>query len=251
MTRALNKFFIIALLFIAVTTSAQTKLTVAVAANMQYTFKQLTEEYKKENKNVQVDVVLGASGNLTQQIINGAPFDIFVSADTSYPQKIYAANFAAAQPKIYAQGILVVWTLKDNITLKPDLRFLLSDSIKSIAIANPKTAPYGTAAHALLTKYNLFNKVLPKLVTGESITQTSQFIATGNADVGFTAKAIVLGDEMKGKGKWIELNNKDYAPIYQSAVLLKNKSADAKKFYDFLYSAQAKRIYKTFGYIVK
>ncbi len=248
----MKKFFIhlfVGVFFTATFVNAQDKITVSVAANMQYAFSELKTEYEKSN-HVQIDVVLGASGNLTQQIISGAPFDIFVSADTSYPQKIYTAGLTAEQPKIYAQGILVLWSLKNNIILNPDLRFLLSDSIKSIAVANPKTAPYGMAAQSILMKYNLFDKVSAKIVTGESITQTSQFVATQNADIGFTAKAIVLSDEMKGKGKWIELNRKDYAPIFQSAALLKNKSSAAQKFYSFLYSAQAKKIYKKFGYIV-
>jgi molybdate transport system substrate-binding protein len=131
---------------------------------------------------------------------------------------------------------------------------LLKDNIKHIAIANPKTAPYGAAAEFILKKYNLYDKIASKLVTGESITQASQFIATQAADIGFTARSIVISDEMKNKGKWVELNPKDYPPIKQAAVLLKyaqqNNTAPAKKFYDFLYSAPAKAIYKKFGYIV-
>lgn len=239
---------------ITVTISAQPKLIVAVAANMQYTMEALKAEFNKTDK-TEIDVVLGASGNLTQQIMQGAPFDIFISADTTFPKKISDNNFAAELPKVYAQGLLVLWSAKPNIQPKADLRLLLNDEIKHIAIANPKTAPYGAAAEVILKKYNLYDRMEAKLVNGESISQTSQFIATQAADIGFTAKAIVISDEMKGKGKWVGLNQHDYPPIKQAAVLLKygqeNHAAAAKKFYDFLYSAKAKEIYKKFGYIVK
>jgi molybdate transport system substrate-binding protein len=156
---------------------------------------------------------------------------------------------------VYAQGLLVLWSARPAIQPAKDLKLLVQPTIKSIAIANPKTAPYGKAAESILKKYKLYDIVSSKLVTGESITQTSQFIATQNADIGFTAKAIVISAEMKGKGKWVELNTQDYPPIEQSAALLKHaqqsNEAEARKFYNFLYSAKAKAIYKKFGYIVK
>ena len=251
MKKLILSFSLIA--FIAVTISAQTKLTVAVAANMQYTMDALKAEFNKTDK-TEIDVVLGASGKLTQQIMQSAPFDIFISADTAFPKKLADTNLTAEPPKVYAQGLLVLWSAKPNIQPASDLKLLLNDDVQHIAIANPKTAPYGTAAEFILKKYNLYDKVSSKLVTGESITQTSQFIATQAADIGFTAKSIVISDEMKGKGKWIELNRNDYPPIKQAAVLLKygqqNNTVEAKKFYDFLYSKQAKEIYKKFGYLV-
>ena len=233
---------------------AQNKLTVAVAANMQYAIESIKAEFNKTDK-TQIDVVLGASGKLTQQIMQSAPFDIFISADTAFPKKLAVSNFTAELPKVYAQGLLVLWSAKPNLQPKADLKLLLNDDIQHIAIANPKTAPYGTAAELILKKYNLYDKIASKLVTGESITQTSQFIATQAADIGFTAKSIVISDEMKGKGKWIELNRNDYPRIKQAAVLLKygqqNHADEAKKFYDFLYSKQAQAIYKKFGYNVQ
>jgi molybdate transport system substrate-binding protein len=199
--------------------------------------------------------VLGASGKLTQQIIAGAPFDIFISADTTFPEKLAAAGMAAQAPKTYAQGLLVLWSAKPGITPGADLKLLLAPQVQHIAIANPKTAPYGTAAEYLLKQYNIYNQIAPKLVTGESISQTTQFIATQAADIGFTAKAIVISDEMKGIGKWVELNRKDYPPIKQAAVLLKygmqHNAKAAKQFYDFLYSARAKKIFEKYGYIVQ
>jgi len=253
MKRRLVKFLIPFLLFHPASLFAQQqKITVAVAANMQYAFNELKAEFEKKYQ-VNVNGVIGASGNLTRQIMQGAPFDVFISADTKYPESIYSKGFAAEKPKVYARGALVLWTTKKELPLNGHLRFLLSDDIKSIAIANPKIAPYGTAAEILLKKVGLFDMLKSKLVYGESISQTTQFIGTGNADIGFTAKAVVLSNQMKNKGRWIELNSKNYPPIFQSAVLLrygaKNNSVNAKKFYQFLFSENAKDIYKKYGYI--
>lgn len=247
-------FFVLAIILAALQLPAQSRLTVAVAANMQYTIKALIAAYNKTDK-TRIDVVIGASGALTQQVMHGAPFDIFVSADKDFPQKLADGHFTLEPPKVYAQGILVLWSVKPGIRPASDLKMLLTPGIRSIAIANPKTAPYGSAAEEILKKYGLYEKIAAKLVKGESITQTSQFIATQNADIGFTAKSIVIAAEMKGKGTWVELNGKDYSPIEQSAALLKyageHDAAAARKFYNFLYSAEAKVIYQQFGYIVK
>ena len=242
------------IVYTAIVSFGQGEITVAVAANMQYTMEALKTEFNKTDK-TQIDIVLGASGKLTQQIMQSAPFDIFISADTTFPKKLADTRFAAETPKVYAQGVLVLWSAKQNIQPKADLKLLLNNDVQHIAIANPKTAPYGAAAEFILKKYNLYDMDSSKLVTGESITQASQFIATGAADAGFTAKSIVISDEMKGKGIWVELNSNDYQPIKQAAVLLKygqqNHAAAAKKFYDFLFSEKAKAIYKKFGYIVQ
>ncbi len=233
---------------------ADKKITVAVAANMQYAFKALQQEYEKKT-GTRIDAIIGSSGKLTQQITEGAPFDIFISADTKYPQTLYQSHLTADTPKVYANGVLVLWSVKPGVKPAANLLVLLADNIKSIAIANPKTAPYGVAAEEILKNYNLFDKVQSKIVYGESITQTSQYIASQAADVGFTAKAIVLSDEMKGKGIWVDLDEKQYAPIAQAAAVLKygkeNHAEVSQKFYDYLYSSSAKKILRKFGYIVK
>jgi len=230
------------------------KVTVAVAANMQYAIKSLKETFEKQT-GITVDVIIGSSGKLTQQIEEGAPFDVFVSADTKYPGELYDKRFAAVAPKIYAEGLLVLWTARSDMKLSSDMQLLATDEIKKIAIANPKTAPYGVAAEEALKYYKIYDKVQSKLVYGESISQTNQFILTQSADLGFTAKSVVLSDEMKGKGRWVAVDIKAYTPISQAAALLKygeeNNKEAAGKFFNFLYSRSAKEIYKKFGYIVK
>ena len=226
---------------------AQKKITVAVAANMQYAIEALKLTYNRQHP-LQIDVVLGASGKLTQQIIAGAPFDIFISADTTFPAKVQAAGMAVAGPRNYAQGILVLWTARADI--RPEIQVLTNSVVSHIAIANPGTAPYGAAAVSVMKKYQVYDKVAAKLVTGESITQASQYIASGNAEIGFTAKSIVIAEAMRGKGHWVEIKQQDYAPIKQAAVLLKDNAA-AKGFYEFVFSAQAKKVFEQFGYSVK
>lgn len=252
MKKLLPAFIYCLILFVHA--SAQTKITVAVAANMQYTMEAIRDEFNKTDK-TEIELVSGASGNLTQQIMQGAPFDIFLSADTAYPNRLYDKKFALQLPKVYAQGLLVLWSTKKNIQPGGDLTSLLNDQIKHIAIPNPEIAPYGAAAVFVLKKYNLYNKIYSKLVTGESIAQTSQFIATQSADIGFTAKSVVLSDKMRDKGQWFEISQADYPPILQAVVILKhaqqNNLSSATKFYQFLFSEQAKIIFKKFGYLVQ
>lgn len=238
---------VVSVFFVSLYANAQKKITVAVAANMQYAIEALKEAFNKQHK-VEIAVVLGASGKLTQQIIAGAPFDIFISADTVFPAKVQAAGLAVAGPRNYAQGVLVLWSARGDI--RPDIQVLTSDAVRHIAIANPATAPYGAAAVYVMKKYRLYDKVAGKLVTGESITQASQFIASGNAEIGFTAKSIVISDAMKGKGSWVEVRKGDYPLIRQAAVLLKGDQA-AREFYEFLFSKEAKRVFERFGYVVE
>ena len=246
--------FISVMLLVLLRASAQEKVTVAIAANMQYAMNALKAKFEQQS-GITVEVILGSSGKLTQQIQEGAPYDVFISADTSYPQTLYRNKFGTVPPRVYAKGVLVLWTTTPGIEPTKDLKVLLADKVKKIAIANPKTAPYGVAAEAILKHYNIYDKVKDKLVFGESITQTNQFISSQSADIGFTAKSVVLSDEMKGKGRWIDLDINTYAPIEQAAVILKhgaetNKDA-SEKFYSYLYSKTAKDIFKQFGYIVK
>ncbi|CAN5656125.1 molybdate ABC transporter substrate-binding protein [soil metagenome] len=230
------------------------KVTVAVAANMQYPMNKLKATFEQQT-GIKVEVILSSSGKLTQQIQEGAPYDVFISADTTYPQTLYKNKFATAPPKVYAKGVLVLWTTSPGIEPTKDLKVLLANNVKKIAIANPKTAPYGVAAETILKHYNIYDKVKDKLVFGESITQTNQFIASQSADIGFTAKSVVLSNEMKWKGRWIDLDINTYTPIEQAAVILKHGSETNKdaseNFYNYLYSKTSKEILQSFGYLVK
>ncbi len=245
-----------ALLFVAGVTGCtkpNDKVVVATAANVQFVMQELQKVFQKDT-GIELDMVVSSSGKLTAQIREGAPFDVFVSADTRYPQEISNNGGAATPPRIYARGALVLWTRDSTIT--PELTMLTQAGVKKIALANPETAPYGKAAVQVLEKAGLYDRVKSKLVYGESISQTTQYIATGAADVGFTALSVVLSPEMKGKGTWTLLDSTSYTPIDQAAILLKHSETSPKRnksqqFYDFLYSEKARSIFRQYGYSVE
>ena len=173
------------------------KITIAVAANMQFAMRALTHAFEKQN-GITCDLIISSSGKLTAQIKAGAPYDLFVSADMKYPEDLYKSGFALEEPKIYAYGKLVLWSMDQEV--KPSLAVLKTQAIKHIACANPKTAPYGVAAVEALKHYGLYNQVKSKLVYGESIAQTKQFIISESAELSFTAKSVVLSPDLKGSG---------------------------------------------------
>jgi len=253
MKRPYTLLLALTLILSSFTPKTEDKVSVAVAANMQFTMQQLKAEFEKETA-IQVDVTVGSSGKLCAQIIESAPFDVFVSADMSYAEELNKKGFAANAPEVYAWGSLVLWTMDNKITPTADLKVLYTPGVKKIAIANPKTAPYGVAAEEALKYYKIYDLVKDKLVYGENIGQTQQFIASQAAEIGFIAKSLVLSDEMKGKGKWVDIDKKTYAPIAQGAVVLKHgretNNTPSQKFYQFLYSPKAKAIFKKYGYIV-
>ncbi|WP_439555921.1 molybdate ABC transporter substrate-binding protein [Dyadobacter sp.] len=227
------------------------KIIVATAANVQYVMKEIKTEFEKESGK-EIQIVVGSSGNLTTQIREGAPFDVFVSADTRYPEEIFKNGGSEEKPKVYALGSLVLWS-KDIPQAELNTALLATEKVKKIAIPNPKTAPYGVAAMEVLQSQNLTGETASKLVYGESIAQTAQYIMSGSAEAGFNALSIVLAPEMKGKGNYITINPKLHKPIEQAAILLKHSDSSPKKessrqFYDFLYSKKGQAILVKYGY---
>ncbi len=225
---------------------------IAGAANMQYALEDLSKEYTKESGKT-FKTVISSSGKLTAQIQNGAPFSVFLSADMDFPQTLYSSGHAIAEPKIYAKGTIVLWTM-GNWKLKDFPSMLTDNKLKSITIANPETAPYGKEAVRILKYYKLYEKVKSKLAYAESISQVNQYILSSSADIGFTAKSSVTAQEIKNKGKWIEIDRKAYKQIDQGMVILKygldNYPVECKSFYNFLFSEKAREILKKYGYIV-
>jgi molybdate transport system substrate-binding protein len=226
-------------------------LSVAAAANVRFALEACEKVFEKKT-NLNIAINYSSSGKLTTQITQGAPFDVFISADEEYPQSLQKAGFTANTPKVYAQGTLVLWTTQPDLIIKTDGKILLSDQVKKIAIATPTTAPYGRAAIEWLKKKGLYSKVESKLVYGESIAQATQYILAGACEIGLTAKSMVVAEEMKGKGSWVEIDSKNHEPIFQAAVITtygQNKHPEAsRRFFDFLFSAEAKKIWKKYGY---
>lgn len=240
------------LLNVSLSVVAQT-IRVAVAADAQFVAQALKKSFEKKN-HVNIEIIIGSSGKLTAQIEQGAPYDIFLSADMKYPETLYKNGNTIGKPRIYALGELVLWTIK-KINMDNGFRFLKQPSIKTIAIANPAIAPYGVAAIESLTKAGIFNAVKSKIVYGESIAQVNQYLLSGVADVAFTAKSVVESPGLKNKGTWIELQQKGYHPIAQGVVILKHAKLNhfkaATDFYSFLFSPAGKTIFRSFGYHIK
>lgn len=245
----MKRFLLLAALLLAHPAFADT-LTVAVAANVQYAFDHLQKEFTKETGH-EIRPVYNSSGKFAAQIANGAPFDVFLSADMAFPKALYEKGVTTAAPRVYAYGTLVLWTMKD-LDLAKWQSVLTDPATRHIAVANPKTAPYGREAYRALTHYKLLDALQAKLVVGESISQTNQYIHSQSADIGFTAKSVVLSPEMKGHGKWIDVPAEAYQPIAQGAVILKHGEAAnpraSQQFFNFLFSAKARAIFERYGY---
>lgn len=226
------------------------RLRVAVAANAQYVAQVLKQEFEKET-GVNLELIVNSSGKITAQVAQGAPYDVFLSADTKYPQELFTKGLTIGPPRIYAYGKLIVWTNR-YLDVNQPLAGLLASSKGKVAIANPELAPYGEAALQVLAYYGLKEKIQPRLVLGENVAQVNQYILSGAADLGFTAQSMVLEPAMKGEGTWKEVDAAAYTPIAQSAVLLRDsgrgKSKEAQQFYDFLFSLKAQAIFKRYGY---
>jgi molybdate transport system substrate-binding protein len=248
-------------LLLAVAPGAAQDLKIAAASDLTAALANLTPEFEKES-GIHVNISLGSSGNFFAQIQNGAPFDLFLSADQSYPQKLEQAGLAEPGTLLtYARGKLVLWIPADsplhfavdkNGILTGDLNPLLSPSVQRIAIANPAYAPYGRAAEAVLQHYGIYEQVKPRLVLGENISQTAQFGQSGNAQAAFIAMALAVTPEMRRNGRFVVLPQDSYPPLDQAAVVLRSsrQKMEARRFLEFLQSPEARKILREFGFEV-
>lgn len=231
--------------------SAKRPITIAVAANVQFAMEELEEAFEKES-GIDMSVVISSSGKLTAQILQGAPYSLLVSADMKYPEALANEGKAAGSPRIYAFGALVLWTLNSGINLQPDPHFLLADTFRKVAIANPRNAPYGEQAVNYFRYYGVYEAIRPKLAYGESVAQTNQYILSGAVSAGITARSVVLSPEMKNAGQWVELPAEAYQPIAQAVVITaygeQNYPEESRKFLDFLFSEKAQEIFEQYGY---
>ena len=244
------KKVLIIIAFLASTLSASS-INIAVAANVSYAIDELKKEFSKTNPNINVRVTLGSSGKLTAQIKNGAPYELFMSANMKYPDALYADALATTKPIIYAQGSLAYLSAKKRDFSKGIL-MLKDKSISKIAMANPKTAPYGKAAVQAMKNAKVYKDVKKKLVYAESISQTVAYAVTAT-DLGFVAKSSLYSPKMTRFKKginWSDVDAKLYTPINQGIVMLKasNNNKDVKAFYDFILSKKAKEIFQNYGY---
>ncbi len=239
-------------LFAALTLHAG-QITVAVAANVGYAMDDLKKAFEKEHPDIHVRVILGGSGKLTAQIRRGAPYGLFLAANTAYPEALYRSGDAITKPVVYARGSLALLSRRPR-DFSQGISLLLSPDIRRIAVANPRTAPYGEAAKEALQNTHLFAKVASKLVYAESVAQTVIYTMRA-ADIGIVASSALHSPKLSrfehGRN-WVEVDPKLYTPIDQSIVLLKpaHRRADYRAFYDFVLGDAARRIFTRYGYLL-
>jgi molybdate transport system substrate-binding protein len=224
---------------------AQTPLRVAAAADLEPVLPLLLEEFHQAT-GIRAEATFQASAVLATQIQNGAPFDLFLSADLSYPKRLIDAGLADAAgtadsttPLVYAKGTLVLWVRKDSPLAPPSLDLLRNPGLKHLAIANPDRAPYGRAAVTALISLKLYSGLRPRLVTAENIAQAAQFVDSGNADAGLISLTSALTPRLSSSGSYFVVPRSLYPPIEQGAVLVSKTTqrAAAHKLLDFLLSA--------------
>jgi molybdate transport system substrate-binding protein len=244
-------FFLIGFCVLAHLPVFAQNVRVAAAANLQTVIEVLQKDFKQKT-GITIDPVVGSSGKLVAQINNGAPFDVFLSADMSFPETLFKSGFALQKPVVYAKGSLIICSSQD-IGFNNWERLLLTARVKKLAIANPAIAPYGKAAEEVLQRKGILDNIKSKIVYGESISQVNTYITTGVADVGFTTQSLIKETENKTKLFYQVINPKDYAPILQGMVILKHSTGNpaAEKFYQYILSPAAKSIFESYGYRVQ
>jgi len=224
----------------------QASLRIAAAADLQPVLPQILNQFR-QSTGIAAEATYEASAALTTQILNGAPFDVFLSADLGYPKRLIEAGVAdtagspdSSSPLTYARGTLVLWTRKDSQWPNPSLSTLSDPSLNRLAIANPDRAPYGRAAIAALTSLKLIDSLKPKFVTAENISQTAQFAETGNADAGLISLTSARTEHLMSVGNYFVIPRELYPPIEQGAVIVTKSSnrQNAHKFLDFLLSRE-------------
>lgn len=230
-------------------------ILVAAAADLNFAIKDIIAEFEQKTDH-RVKLSLGSSGNFMMQIANGAPFELFFSADIGFPRKLEEQHLAVPNTIfLYAIGRIVVWVAKESPINVQELgmQALLDPSIKKIAIANPKHAPYGRAAVAALTHFGLHDTIKDKFVLGENISQTAQFIQSGNADIGIIALSLAVAPSLKEAGRYWEIPVNAYPRMEQGAVILetarkKGNFEAAKQFADWVRASSGRAVLKRYGF---
>lgn len=223
----------------------------AAASDLTAVLPPIAQQFEHEN-HCKVAITFGSSGNFFQQLQNGAPFEIFLSADRQYPEELQKAGLTAPGSLVdYATGRLVLWVRTDSsLDISKGLKVLGAASVKKIAIANPRHAPYGKAAEAALKSEGIYNRVSSKLVLGENASQAATFAQTGNAEAGILPLSIALNPAMKAAGRYAEVPSAEYPPIRQAAVAMKNSQNPeiTMRFIRFLSSDSSRRLFQQFGF---
>jgi molybdate transport system substrate-binding protein len=227
-------------------------ITVAAAADLSVALAELAGDYQRQTGDT-VKLAFGSSGNLLNQVENGAPFDLFLSADEDYPRQLVRASLAESSSFYrYAVGKLVVWVpASSGLDVEHrGINVLLDPAVNKVAIANPQHAPYGRAAEAALRYAGIYDRVANRLVLGENVSQAAQFVESGSAQVGLVALSHAMAPMMRGKGRYWEIPQDAYPPLNQAAVILSRSphKKQAAKFLQFIKTPEAKAVFERYGF---
>jgi molybdate transport system substrate-binding protein len=230
-------------------------VSIVAASDLKFALEDVLAAFRSSHPGIAVEATYGSSGNFFAQLQNHAPFDMFLSADVSYPRELAQAGLTKKDSEFtYAHGRLVVWVPSSSAldVQKLGLRALLDPTVRKIAIAHPEHAPYGRAAEAAFKKAGIYDEVRPKLVLGENIAQTAQFVQTGAADVGLIALALALSGPMKDKGRYWEVPADSYPTLEQAGVILEwaRDAQAAAEVRAFIMSAEGRSILARYGFTV-
>jgi molybdate transport system substrate-binding protein len=238
----------------AASSPAQKPPTIAASANLNFALTEIAEQFARD-RGLRVELVFGASGTLTRQIQDGAPFELFLAADEEFPNQLNAAGLTRDAGVVYAVGRLVIFAPKGSpLTVDERLdglaRLAKAGGVTRFAIANPQVAPYGKAAEAVLRKRGVWDTIRPHLVLGDTIAQAAQFATTGNAVGGLIAYSLVQAPGFADRGTHAVIPDADYPPLRQRMVILKRASPTAAQFYSYLQGEAARAIFRKHGYAV-
>ncbi len=227
------------------------KIMIAAAADLKFAMDDIVTSFKKSYPTDEIDVTYGSSGKFHTQIQQGAPYDLFFSADIGFPRELVKSGLAASDVKPYAVGRIVLWSGSLDAT-KMSLASLTDSKITRIAIANPKHAPYGKRAEEALRAAGLWEKLEPKLVYGENIAHTAQFVQTGNAQVGILALSLAINPELASKGGYALIPDSLHAPLEQGFVITKRAEGNAlaKRFADYMSGKAARTVMVKYGFVL-
>lgn len=242
---------VVTLLLLSTVVAHAEKITIAAAADLKFAMDEIITSFKKSSTGHETEVVYGSSGKFHTQIQQGAPYDLFFSADIKYPQELAKKGMAASEVRPYAVGRVVIWSNSMDAS-KMTLASLTDPKISRIAIANPKHAPYGKRAEEALKSLKLWDTLQPKLVYGENIAHTAQFVQTGNAQAGIIALSLALNPELSKKGGYYLIPDKLHNPLEQGYIITK-RGADkplAKLFADYMGSKPARSIMSKYGFVL-
>lgn len=247
----LTRILLIISVLVLATPAHAEKITIAAAADLKFAMDEIVASFKQTNAEDDVEVIYGSSGKFHTQIRQGAPYDLYFSADIAFPRALGQAGLAASEVKPYAFGRIVLWSAGMDAS-KMTLESLLDEKVTRIAIANPRHAPYGKRAEETLRAARLWEKVEPKLVYGENIAHTAQFVQSGNAQVGIIALALAVNPELSGKGGYWLIPDELHEPLEQGFIITKRAAGNvlAQRFADYMGSNPARAVMRKYGFVL-